>query len=366
MSFDFESLLIQHQTKLVRWCAALSGNPHAAEDLAQETCLEAWRNQHKVVEPDGFGAWLFAVARNVCLRWRHAQGRSPLLYPLDEELIEADDWDSALNAEDRASLLDQAMGLLPADARALLSARYFDDLPLAELASRWKTSPNGMAVRLHRSKAALKAVIQGPLSEQAALYGWAAEGSGDWQTTRLWCYVCGRTRLLAYFNSEQGDLSLHCPGCGFDLDQSQGMTALIGGLKSLKSAVKRLMNWSNEQYFPSSGQPADRCRACGETMAAQTGLGTTPRGQEMRVARACTACGWGDSLSLYGHAIHTPAGQCFWDKHGRIFVLPQQTLEVDGHAAVLTRYQSQVSTECLEVVVALDVRRVLRINGQKP
>jgi DNA-directed RNA polymerase specialized sigma24 family protein len=61
--------------RLVRLCAGISGDHGAAEDLAQETLLEAWRNRHKLHDPAGADRWLAAIARNVCRRWASSRGR---------------------------------------------------------------------------------------------------------------------------------------------------------------------------------------------------------------------------------------------------------------------------------------------------
>ena len=34
---EFAELLIQHQPRVIRWCAVLSDDPGAADDLAQST-----------------------------------------------------------------------------------------------------------------------------------------------------------------------------------------------------------------------------------------------------------------------------------------------------------------------------------------
>src|SRR5690242_5306995 len=77
-----QEILVQERTSLVRFCTYLTGNPSIAEDLAQETLLEAWRNFHKFSASSSQNVdeqqthlhqWLFAIARNVCLRWGRVQ-----------------------------------------------------------------------------------------------------------------------------------------------------------------------------------------------------------------------------------------------------------------------------------------------------
>lgn len=67
-TFNFEQALQNERARLVRLCAYFSHDPGAAEDLAQETLLEAWRHADRLHDPTGYSAWLAAIARNVSLR----------------------------------------------------------------------------------------------------------------------------------------------------------------------------------------------------------------------------------------------------------------------------------------------------------
>ena len=53
----------RERRRVTRLCAVLTDDPSAAEDLAQETMLEAWRIRHRLVDPSGQGPWLDAIAR---------------------------------------------------------------------------------------------------------------------------------------------------------------------------------------------------------------------------------------------------------------------------------------------------------------
>ena len=71
---------------LVRYCARASGRAEHAEDLAQETLMEAWRNRHKLTDPAARLPWLAAIARHVIQRSARAHGRDlQHLVPLEDD-----------------------------------------------------------------------------------------------------------------------------------------------------------------------------------------------------------------------------------------------------------------------------------------
>src|SRR5258706_5538728 len=67
----------EERAYLVRLCTAITHDRDAAEDLAQETLLEAWRQQHAIPLGDHTQRlpWLSGIARNMCLRWLRKKQR---------------------------------------------------------------------------------------------------------------------------------------------------------------------------------------------------------------------------------------------------------------------------------------------------
>ncbi len=61
---------------LQRLCASYTGASAAAEDLAQETLLIAWRRREQLRELQALRPWLASIARNVCRHWRRRQIRA--------------------------------------------------------------------------------------------------------------------------------------------------------------------------------------------------------------------------------------------------------------------------------------------------
>ena len=58
---------------LQRLCASYTGQSAAAEDLAQETLLIAWRRREQLRDAQALRPWLATIARNVCRHWRRSQ-----------------------------------------------------------------------------------------------------------------------------------------------------------------------------------------------------------------------------------------------------------------------------------------------------
>ena len=69
----------QERARLVHLCATITGSGEAAEDLAQETLLEAWRHLDGLRDPEKRAQWLSGIARNVCRYRLHHWWRGPLL-----------------------------------------------------------------------------------------------------------------------------------------------------------------------------------------------------------------------------------------------------------------------------------------------
>ncbi|MEO7001577.1 MAG: RNA polymerase sigma factor, partial [Ktedonobacterales bacterium] len=160
---SLDRALAEERARLVALCTRLTGNADAADDLAQETLVEAWRSLTRLRDADGLGPWLSAIARNVCLRWQRAHGRdlahratlpsldhgdeADAMLTLDDLAVGADDgadFTLALERYELATLLDRALGLLPTETRAALVASYVDELPQAEVAARLGVSEGAL------------------------------------------------------------------------------------------------------------------------------------------------------------------------------------------------------------------------------
>jgi len=374
------------RARLVRLCARLTGNVDAAEDLAQETLFEAWRNAYKLRDPEGRDRWLSAIARTVCRRWARDQGRAlARLVRLDERCDcsdnideePADDVDVEVELErhELAELLDRALGLLPTTTRQVLVARYVHDSPHAEIAARLGLSADAVSMRLTRGKLLLRRALTADLRGEAMAYGVFDPATDGWQQTRIWCPQCGRHRLMARFPQPPGTVSFRCPGChpdpaltGSDYRLTNVHFArLIGDLTRPRTILKRTSAWAHDYYTHAIEARAAGCTHCGRPAQLRLSLHEdTPAlvTDPHLVYIQCAACGEITSSSFGGLVMSLPEVQRFWAEHRRIrTLLPQHEVEIAGHPALVTRFESVTDAARLDVVSRRDILMVIHIHG---
>jgi RNA polymerase sigma-70 factor (ECF subfamily) len=264
---------------LVRYCARFTGDAFVAEDLAQQTLLEAWRKSDTLYTQQVREYWLLGMARNVCLRWVREHGAAVARLvrlaeaagAIDEQLADDFDLEVELERDDLARLLDRALALLPVETREILIQKYIDESPQADVPRRLGLTEGAVEARLLRGKLALRRVFTTDLRDEAVAYGLIASSDAGWQETRMWCADCGERCRVERFG-EAGDVQLDCPSCrdGRRLVQVRGWVGeliwgitsaeLLEGVKGYKAALNRMAARSHEFYRHSiAGRTARSC-----------------------------------------------------------------------------------------------------------
>jgi RNA polymerase sigma factor (sigma-70 family) len=366
------------RARLVRLCACLTGNRDAAEDLVQETLVEAWRHAHKLHDPNGRDRWLAAIARNVCRRWSRARGRelarraygsgdADAAEPVDG-LADELDVEVELERHELAQLLDRALALLPPVTRQILIESYVEESPQAEVAARLRLSEGAVAMRLHRGKLALRRVLATNLAPEAAAYGLIDEATQEWHETRIWCSSCGQRRYMGAFNQRTGDLVLRCPACrysGVNLSLAERGEPLRGG-KGHRSVLFRLMACADRYFRYALAHGTIPCGTCGHPVPSRMGMPDyiPPAIRHLRgMYLSCDGCGCAHDLTLAGLALWSPEGRRFWRAHPRLRTLPEREVEAAGRDALVTSFESVTDGARLDVVSAHDTYEILSVHG---
>ena len=79
MEKTFSILAEQFRPMILSYLRSLSGDPHVAEDLAQETFLAAHESIEKFELDADFGAWLRGIARNKFLQHQRGSDRKSVV-----------------------------------------------------------------------------------------------------------------------------------------------------------------------------------------------------------------------------------------------------------------------------------------------
>lgn len=155
----FELLVRRHQAAVYRLALRMLGSEADAEDMAQETFVQAWRSLGRFRGHSAFGTWLFRIATNRCL---NAVAARRVTVTLDEEQVGAGgDPSETVQRHTRLRAMVAAMLELPAEQRAALVLRELEGLSYDEIANVLEISSSAVKGRIHRARLALIARLGG-------------------------------------------------------------------------------------------------------------------------------------------------------------------------------------------------------------
>lgn len=85
---EFESVALPHLNDLFRTARRVIGNQTEAEDVVQETFLQAWKSFHRFESGTNCRAWLFKILFHVMSHHRRKLFRLPITDVCEESLAE--------------------------------------------------------------------------------------------------------------------------------------------------------------------------------------------------------------------------------------------------------------------------------------
>ena len=161
----FGLLVTAHAEIAFRTAYLVVADAAEAEDAAQEAFVKAHRALGRFEEGAPFRPWLLRIVANTARNRRRARGRRLGLQLRAEVAADRQPVASAesvvLDAERRHELLE-AVNALPPEDRLVIGARYFLDLPEAEIAALAGVPRGTVKSRLSRARARLASALGGP------------------------------------------------------------------------------------------------------------------------------------------------------------------------------------------------------------
>jgi RNA polymerase sigma-70 factor (ECF subfamily) len=354
------------RARLVRLCTAVVGDPVVADDLAQETLLEAWRLQGRLTDLAGAEAWLNAIARNVCRRWLRAEGRAAV--PTDPALLgdgEARDLDNVLEREELVELLDRALGLLPAATREALVGHYVEELSHAEIAERIGTSADAVSMRVSRGRSRLRFLLETRFADDSLAESWAGRDDAGWRSTRLRCPDCGRAGVEMRYDASE--VAFRCRSCDPDslsarlpLD-APAFGALVGDVRRPSAIQSRVAAWTRTYW--ESTDPA--CVRCDRPVRPMTYVREDVEHWSGRHGwyAECDACGEVVSGSVSGLALARPEVRAALKREPRLRLLPVRDVVRDGLDAKVVSVGTGDGVPVVSAVFLRESLRLVHVEG---
>jgi RNA polymerase sigma-70 factor (ECF subfamily) len=161
----FTHVVERFEKPLMNFISRYVVDPHAVEDLFQDTFVRVMRSIMGFVPKASFSTWLFTIARNLCLDHLRAhkrrreralgaadpEGEANVL-PFEPTLASPHDTpeQSVQKDESRNDLL-RAMAKLSPAKREVLAFRYFADLSYDEISQILRTPVGTLKFRTHQA-----------------------------------------------------------------------------------------------------------------------------------------------------------------------------------------------------------------------
>ncbi len=150
----FSELYEAHAARVYRYLLARTSSPAEAEELASRVFLNALTRLDQYSGRGSFQAWLMTIARNLLFNWYRDRGRRPPTEDLDAALALAADVpgpEASLERNERIARVRAAVSGLSADRQHLISLKYVDGLPNAEIGRIMGRSEGAVKALHHRT-----------------------------------------------------------------------------------------------------------------------------------------------------------------------------------------------------------------------
>jgi RNA polymerase sigma-70 factor (ECF subfamily) len=151
----FEALVKSHQDMIHALTYRMTGSLDDAEDLAQETFIQAFRQLNGFRGESKFSSWLYRIGINLCLNWqkgRERRRRAHEEYGRNLEVTGSPDGR-------RAQQIQEALMQLKPKQRAAIVLTTYDGLNHAEAAAALGCSETTVSWRIFAGKAKLKKLL---------------------------------------------------------------------------------------------------------------------------------------------------------------------------------------------------------------
>jgi RNA polymerase sigma-70 factor (ECF subfamily) len=170
----FEELFRRYQPRLTAFFLQRTRDPHAAEELVQETMMVVWERAAAFNGTSRLSTWILGIGHRKFLEWHRKTARVRQFFPArgddditeengEEEAAPRDLRDEVGHQVGRETLIErvrQALQQLPEDHRLVMELTFQQELSYNEIAEVLGIRPGTVKSRMFYAKRRLKEILR--------------------------------------------------------------------------------------------------------------------------------------------------------------------------------------------------------------
>jgi RNA polymerase sigma-70 factor (ECF subfamily) len=162
----FQQLAERYKKKIYYTAYGVVKNRSDAEDIVQETLLQALRSLHLLRQPDGFGPWVLRIAYNRAVDIFRRRKREVLpeqdddgadMFSLLESEAPAQDPQRMMESREITTIVRATLARLPESQRTAFTLKHVANLSIREIAEATSSSESTVKTNIYRAVQKLRA-----------------------------------------------------------------------------------------------------------------------------------------------------------------------------------------------------------------
>ena len=160
----FNTLVQRHQRGVHALAWRKVNDFHYAEEITQDTFLQAYKKLSTLKNPNQFAGWLYVIANRLCINW--LQRHKPAMQSLEDTPVEeieessyihyAEEQREAAGTEHRHEIAQKLLSKLPESERTVMTLHYLGEMTAKEISKFLGVSVNTITNRLWRARKRLR------------------------------------------------------------------------------------------------------------------------------------------------------------------------------------------------------------------
>ena len=162
----FSELVYKYQKSVHALAWRKIGDFQIAEEIAQDTFLQAYKKLTTLKNPTQFAGWLYVIAANLCTDWKRKKRKKPIMKSLEVDTsgtLDKTSYEMYLDeqrekkaAEHRQELVKNLLDKLPESERTVVTLHYLGEMTSEAISEFLGVSVNTIKSRLRRARKRLQ------------------------------------------------------------------------------------------------------------------------------------------------------------------------------------------------------------------